>query len=686
MPDALQVPELNQVELQKLGTTLFARFETYEKDRKACEDTWLRNLRQFRGIYDPDIAKRIPDDQSTAYPKITRNKVIGTVARLMEMLFPQTEKNYGIAASPLPNLSEADLQKILDQLAVEHQGEALTDEWIEAAIKSVAAAKAERLELVIDDQLTELDYVSICKRVIFSGVLYGIGVLKGPMVLKEDTRKWTQDPYTGAYKATTEERKKPFFELCPVWDWYTDLSAKTLDATDGEFQRHIMTRTQLNELRDRPDFFADQIKKWLADHHTGNYRERHWETELRASRASDRTNVTDMSGRKYEVLEYWGCVTAHEMKAAGIQFSDTELADEVEVNIWLLGNTVIKCVFNPYDGRTRGYHCFVYEEDDINLTGNGLPVTMRDSQLAICEAARMILDNASVVCGPILEMNVSLLSPGQSTDIHARKTFLREDSGIDAQSPAVREINVDSHIGELISVIELFMGFADAETALPPPALGDVSGQGKESLRTSHNMSMLLGAAALPIRDTVRNFDRFTISVISSLIYWNMEFHPDDSVKGDSMPIARGSTSLIAKELRAAALDQFMLTLTPEERIYFKTREVLMERVKARDLPTTIMEESDVVTSKLAEQARNAQAGAQQATDLVRAQIKGEVASAFKDLMLGLKAQAGANVDTFNAIVEGITSVNESNQPPAGARAASGSKPASARAGVGGAG
>jgi hypothetical protein len=686
MPSASYMPaNLKPGAMQQLGQTLRNTFDMFEKDRKPLEDQYLRNLRQFRGIYDPEIESHIPDDQSMAYPKITRNKVIGTVARLMEMLFPRTDENYEVTNSPMPNLSTADLQKVLDTLVAENPGVDLTDDKIEHAIVSFAAEKAKRLQAKVRDQLTEMDYVKLAKRIVFSGVLYGCGLMKGPFVLKEDARTWTKNA-EGRYVATPVVRNKPGFDTGSVWDYYTDLSAKSLDATDADCWRHILTRTQLLALRERPDFMPEAIDAYLRSHTTGNWKEKHWETSLRV-KSNDRSNVINLSGRKYEAIEYWGRVTGQQLKDCGVAVPDEKLQEEVEANFWMLDNFIIKAVLNPYDGRIRGVHHFIYEEDDINLLGNGLPVVMRDSQMAICESARMVLDNGSVVCGGMYEVNESFVKPGSDLDIYARKVWLREDIGVDANIPAVRQIPVDSHINELIQIIDLFQGFADAETALPPPALGDVSGQGKESLRTTGNLSMLLGAAALPIRDTVRNFDKFTVSFISSLCYWYMEFGNDESIKGDFNVIARGSTSLIAKEVRAQSIAQLSTTLTPDERIYISTEQMVKEKLKVLDLPETMLEDKDVVKAKLAEQARNAAATAQMSTAMSQAQIKGEVAAAFKDLMLGLKAQAGANADVFNSIVEGMINVraaNESDTAGGGGAPAKGARPQS-RSGVAGA-
>ena len=685
MPDDQTVPFMDEAAKKKLGVRLYAEFEQYKKDRKTAEDGWLKNLRQFKGIYDPEVKSKIPADQSQAYPKITRTKVIATVARLMEMLFPQTEKNWGIEPSPLPDLSEADLQSVLDELAAvqEDPNAELTEEQIEKAIKAFAEGRAGRMSKEMDDQLDEIHYVDLARRIVFSAVLYSHGILFGPMVKVQKSRTWTKDPYSGRYKAVTVDKRVPYYEVGSVWDWYPDMSAKQFSQMDGSFTRYVLSRMGVAKLGDRPDFDKKAVKEYLQQHTTGNYKELHWETELRSDK-SDRANVADLSGRKYEAWSRWGIVSGHELRACGVEISDEDLAIEVEANVWGLGEHIIKAVLNPYDEKIRPEHVFVYEDDEINLLGNGLPPVMRDSQMAICEASRMLLDNGSVVCGDMLEVNTAVLTPGQPLDVYARRVWLREDLGADANIPAVKAIKMDSHLPELQAIVQMFMGFADTETALPPPAMGDPTKGGSEAMRTTGGASMFMGAAALPIRDTVRNFDRFTTSFISSLYHWNMQFNTNEKIKGDYAVIARGSTSLIAKEVRAYALDSFSATLTPEERAELKTRKLLEERMKVRDLPLDLLEDPAVVDQLRKQQADEANQDKAAQTELLAAEIKKTLAEAFKDVSLATKAQVGASVDSFNATVEGIARAQEADQA-GGAGTEEGGVSRTARAGAAGA-
>lgn len=649
------VPKADPEKLKLLGQEISKTYEQYQLDRRPKEEQWLRNLRQWKGQYDPEIERVIPVDGSHAYPKITRNKSINFAARLMEMLFPATEKNWGIGPSPIPSIETGSLQTIIDTLYSEREQSGnptpITQDDIEKAIDEFAKERAKRMGKQIEDQLDEIEYIQLIKKVVSSAVLYCCGVLKGPMVVKTKKRIWANDPrQPGRLKAQEVDALRPYFESVVVWDWYPDLSAKSFDQMEFQFQRHIVSRAKLRALADRPDFMGDQVRQYLREHQMGNYKERHWETQLRTK--GDKSIVSDLTSRQYEWWEGWGYVSGHKLKACGIDIAEVDL--DMEIKAWVAGidNTIIKAELHPYNDKVDLFHAFIYEEDDQSLLGTSLPEVIRDSQLAACEATRALLDNAAAVCGPIVEINHDLLIPGQNTDIHAFKMFHRQDKGQNAGIPAIRSVNIESHISELMSIVKMFMDMADVETSLPPPATGDVSG-GSEAYRTSSGASMLLGAAALPIKNTVRNFDQFTTSVIGSLYYWNTEFNPDESIKGDYTVIARGSTSLVAKELRAVGLNQFSNSLLPEERIYISTEKMVKEKAKANDIGEDILEDPDIVKQKQDLQSQGIAAQSEQQTSLIKAQVQEAVTKAFDNLASAMSKQTGANIDTYNALIEG---------------------------------
>jgi hypothetical protein len=651
------IPTIDEAKLNDFGTRLFALWGTHVSDRKAVEEKWMKNLRQFRGIHDPEILALIDKDKSKAFPRMTRWKVIGTVARLMQMLWAGTEKNYGVDASALPDLSTDQLQTVLDTLVASKGGDpaavTLEDEEIEKAILAFAKGKAERMAVKIEDDLQEMQFIPIARKVVFSATLYDVGVAKGPMHNAATVRTWQKNANTGRYEAVTRETYKPVFEFLRIWDYYPDLTAQSIDKQDGEFERHVMTRVQVEELAKRPDFIAERVNKWLRENPTGNYTPQWWESVMKGEPKSDR-QYTAVESRKYEVLSYEGTVSGHELRAAGVDIADADLGKSLQASSWMIGNTVIKAKLAPLGG-IPFYHKFVFEDDDLSLLGNGQCDTLRDSQLSINEVVRSVLDNNSV-CGPMAVINLDTLAPGQDPKLRKNKSWFVEglngNQNIDA---AIKNLTIDSHLQDSIALLNVFMEFADKESGLPPPSLGDVSGGGSEALRTQRNASMFLGAAALPIRDTVRNYDLFTVSYISALVAWNAKFDPNPSRDGDHNIIARGSTSLIAKEVLSQALEAFRAGITEDERPHINVRNLLEQRAKANDIPTDellVSKDEAAATIKATQDAHQAQTELQK--ELINAQVQDVLAAAFKKVAEAHKADGKMGIEVFQAVVDAL--------------------------------
>ena len=662
-------PVIDHARLSGLGQRLSKDFTQYERDRRLAELRWMRNLRQFLGVYDPDIEKQLDPNRSRAYPKLTRVKCVSMLSRLMNLLFPSSERNWSIEPSKVPNLEAEDLMQVLETLTQPDPETGMpgqpTDEQIEAAIRKFAAARAANLTLEIADQLDEIggdrmvDYVALCRKVLMSGIIYGIGVLKGPFAKKQLQRRWDRDPYTGQVTPSMVEALRPQFEFVTVWDYYPDMSAKFLHQLDGQFTRTVMSRYQVRELADRDDFFADVIKTYLSNHTQGNYKRRTYETELKS--LGVQTNVTDTDGRKYEIIVWDGFITGKYLRAAGIEIPENQLNDMVGAVVWMIEGEVIKADISPWalletDTRINTFHHFVFEEDDSSILGNGLPNIMRDSQMGVSATTRMVMDNGSAICGPITEMNTDLLRMDQDlTSVHAYKVFYREGTGPEANYPAVKNVQIDSHVDELLKISTMFQGFADTETFINPATGGDMQKGPSEPFRTAAGASMLRGDAALPFKDVVRNFDLFTQSVMASLIAFNRHFNPRPDIQGDFQTVTHGSTSLIAKEMRGMAYDNMMQTMTDEERIYINWFELAKERMAVRDVDVgKVMCTEEEARQREQSRDEQQQKAQQQQDQMTQATIREMLASAVKNLTQSDKNSANADAVNYNAILTGL--------------------------------
>lgn len=673
--------------LQSVAERLSAKFARFAGERRGAEKVWMQNLRQYLGKYDPEIESRLDKDRSHTYPRLTRVKVVSLVSRLMALLFPTGEKNWGLGSSAVPDLDVEGLTAAFTLWAQENPDAPVTEDNIDRVISTWAINRAKKAETVIDDQLRsaggtpDVDYVALVRKVVFSAVLYSVGVLRGPMTKQFTAAKPKRLP-NGQWTIEQTTAYTPFFEFVSVWDYFPDMSAKDFASMDGQFERHVLTKAQLTELKARPDYFGNEISSVIAAIPDGNWVRRDFEGTLAQMANNGDQAVGSSTTGKYEVLSYTGPVSGSDFAAAGGVVKDTDLDLMFEANVWVVKDTVIKFVKIPFPSTTKWYHQFVFEEDEVNLMGSGLPPIMRDSQLAVCSASRMLMDNAAVCCGPQLEVDLSRLRSDQDikTVTAFKIWYLEGDTAYNNTSGrAINNVSIDSHIGELLQVIDLFRNLADTETFVGPTTGGDMESAPSEPMRTTAGASMILGNSALPFRDIVRNFDSFTMSVIDALYQWNLAFN-GTQVQGDLQPVARGATSLIAKEVRAIALDNLANTLTDEEKDWIDWGSMIKNRIQVRDLTASEV----LVSDEEAKRRADAKAQAQQsqldlATRNTEAVIRDTLANAFKNIAQGKKNLGGAQISEFQAVVASLekgidpnvanqfTSANQPQPAPAAA-------------------
>ena len=101
----------------QLGAALRGLFREAEAGRRDIEERWLRDLRQYKGVYDPEVAARLHPRRSKAFLRLTRAKVKAANARLMDVLFPGAgERNWSIAPTPVPEINPRHKGEIIARL------------------------------------------------------------------------------------------------------------------------------------------------------------------------------------------------------------------------------------------------------------------------------------------------------------------------------------------------------------------------------------------------------------------------------------------------------------------------------------------------------------------------------------------------------------------------------------------
>lgn len=584
---------------QGLGPRLQSLFREYKDARKDNEDEWLSSFRQFLGQYDPDTLAKLTGSRSKIFVGLTRTKVMAAFSRMVDLLFQPGQNFFGIEPTPIPELDPLEMAEITKNATAEvmavsgavaptqvmdiinERKDELTDE-VREEVKRRARIASDEMSLLISDQLQEASAEQKIKEAIMESVIFGTGCIKGGTIRIDRQKRWKRSLVNGVqtHALMVIERVKPDVESVSIFDIYPDPYATSNTDLHGLFRRHVLTRRQFRDLKDLDGFDSDAIIEILTDSPRGNYVE---EDHERIRREASRIRLQSGPNNRFEVLEYWGSINGTDLIDAGVDLpKDSEEDDEYDANVWICSGKVIRATLNPIpDGRIP-YNCFPYERNPHQFWGTGVPRMMRDSQQTMNAATRIFIDNAAIASGPLVEVNTDFLEAGEDPrDIHPWRVFLR--SGGDPTAPAVRFNQPIANTGGIINIIELFRKFADETTSLPSYTHGD---QGQSMNKTATGMSILMGNANVSLKSTLKNVDDFLIiPLIQALYHWNMEWSDNEKAKGDLKIVARGSTSLIQREVRSQRLLQFLsLISNPMDVAIVKRKELLTEIAKSMDI------------------------------------------------------------------------------------------------------
>jgi len=552
--DTDQQGEMEQAaeRLQRFAHRLTRMAHEQVQSRASLEQRWLEDLRQYHGEYDPATQANLVDSEgSKVFVNITRNKTNAAEARLQDMLFPTDDRNWGLGPTPVPELEGVEP----GEMAQGPDGEPVDLSQIAEQIKREAKKKARAMQDEIDDQLKEGRYQIKCRDVIHDAALLGTGVIKGPVIVGRTKKRW--DTQGGMSVLSVEEALEPSAERVDPWDFFPDMSARTIDEAEFIFERHLWTKRQLREFAKLPGVLDAQLRAVVKGGKDNSQIAKDHTNDIRAITGVDSINSTN----KYEVWEYHGPISKSELldafDEAGEQITDEEvdeLDDEIEAVVFFSGNSVLKVVLNPMDTEDRPYSVFNWEKDESAMFGFGIPYLMRQPQRVINAAWRMMLDNAGSSASDIIVANRHLITPADgswSAQPGKKKLYFLNDKSRSVNE-AFASFTIPNHQAEFANIFTMARQLADEETNLPLIAQGE---QAAHVTDTSSGMAMLMNSANIVLRRAVKNWDDdVTRPTITRFYDWNMQYSDDDAIKGDYAVDARGSGALLVREKQQESL------------------------------------------------------------------------------------------------------------------------------------
>jgi hypothetical protein len=589
-------------------------FDTVKAQRKAKELEWIQNLRQYKRQYDPEILAKIREyEGSEVYPNYTRSKVKPTISKINSIFFPVTNRAWELAADNTQRVPQDILQEVNQEIAEMQQNQQPVDQdTVKRLFKNKIQNRLKQATNIIDDQFVDMKFEEKFNSVNYSAVVFGTGIMKGVT-----TQAKTQYEMSFTPDGVSQQEKvvyKPNVEYVPIWNVYPDYSTYDQDKLSYVFERHKMSKKDLLNLSKYEGFNEEAIRKFISENPEGSYNKPNWE-QLLEGLSKDRTKPQNIMGQ-YEVLEYWGYIDGHFLNEEGEYNPD----DSYMANVWILGNTIIYKDLADIETPSSLYHFYYYEKDDSSIFGEGLPSILRGTQLTISASARMMIDNSTTTVSPQVEVNVDLLTAGQDiSKYHPRKIWYREGRGNEAQYPAIRAINFDSHIQDYLAIIQAFKQFGDEESNLPAFIWG--STENIPSRTTATGMTQLNSNTNLSIADVVKGFEKENMKLLTQLIKWNRDYN--DSTNAFDIAFSAkgfGYEAQVHRETLLQALGQFNASIPQQDEIYINKQSLYRHEIKLLNLPY-----DDIVRTQEEVDRIMASQQDQEAQQLAKAQAAAEV-------------------------------------------------------------
>lgn len=618
-------------DLENRLKAIIGRLETEAKNRvgkrKDIEDRWIEDLLQYHGRYDSKTEQDLETSRkSRLFINLTRPKTDALSARLMDLLFPTDDKNWGIQPTPVPSLGEeaekasraareiadrakqareqaelaqqqggqVDPQKVEEAQALEAQANVAAQKAAELqATIEEARARAKLMEQTIEDQLTESRYHAVKRDQIEDACKLGTGVTKGPVTGDRVRKGWKerkgeQGEPTGEYDLQMTAGEQPAMRYVDIWSFFPDMNARTIEEGEGVFERHLMNTKRLRKLAQLPGFDKDAIRRLL------NAKPRmpapSYLADLRNIKGENQIIAKDL----YHVWEYSGPLSAEDMRDLAIALgdegtvADLEEADpltELNAVVWFCQDEILKFSIYPYDSGECMYSVFNLVKDEASIFGYGLPSIIRDPQRSLNASWRAMMDNAGYGTAPQIIIASDLIEPADGDyTIRSGKVWLTKQ-GLPKDHRAFETFDIPMHQIELANIITLSKQFIDDMSAMPAIAQGE---QGTGVTKTAQGMAMLMNSSNVVFRRIVKNFDDdVTTPDIRRFYDWNMQFNPKPEIKGDYDVDARGSSVLLVREMQAQNLFLIALHLGahPVYGPMLRNRDLLRKLFQAHMIP-----------------------------------------------------------------------------------------------------
>ncbi len=540
------------------------------------EKRMLRNLYSNELKYSPE-AQALVEPGTDVFIGIGSLKARAAESWLIDINLNTMEKPWTMDSTPSPEIPEEDREIIIDRLMEElpniasveglkARASALKELFTDKA-KQASDSATKRMEVLIDDQMTEANWRTTFSSVISDLTVYPNAFVRAPFVVGKLVTVWRKN------KLETRRASVPVARVINPFDAFPMPDATSTQNGSGFAERARYSRGDLYNLIKVDGFHAGNIRAVLDKHPNGFAMNLYGDAE-RASLEQTNESGEEPNGTLFDTIIYNGRIPGNFLADHGVLVADIQ--DTYEAEAWTVDGLTIKATLNPHPGGMRPIHSTSYRKVGGKFWGQSVIDLVYDLERVACAAARNLVKNMGYSSGPMGEVDAERVAETQDpTIIKPYRIALVGPDMTGTGGAAYKFHKVESVAAELRGVVEYHMKLADDFSGVPAYVLGNpqVAGAG----RTLGGLSMLMGNAAKGIKNVQMHIDFDMIApTVSGFYMYNLQTSEDASIKADAKVVAKGATGLLQKELAQTRTIELLQLMTP----YIQQWDELPEGIK----------------------------------------------------------------------------------------------------------
>ena len=582
---ALSVTKTTPPVITGLQGSIRQKWEQAKRAKITIEQIFLRAKRQRDGQYEPQklaaIRATFGGDYTPVWMMVTETKCRAAESWIKDILLQPNEQPWDLQPTTMPDLPEEIDAQIMNHTMQElyQRAQLMAQErnipfnvyefiasvkdlmpeirqHIRKQTKKKAKEAAERMKEKIADQLEEGGWTDALEECVHDIITYGICFLKGPLLSKDLLRRSKQDTTTGKWTSNIES------EVIPKWQRRSPFNVYPAPDAVGVEDSYVidlinLTPKALSDMIGVPGYSDSEIRACLTEYRTGGLRE--WTAiATEKARLEGRETMAVWESEKIDCLHYMGSAQGQHLIDWGMDPSEiTDPVIEYNIEAWMIGTHIIKAMMNPDPLQKKPICKACFNDDPDSFWGRGgVPNLIEDIQTICNSLARAIVNNVGIAAGPQVEFDKDRLA-GNVPQLVPWKVWISTGNQI-RQNPAVSFYMPPLIADRLQILYEFFMKLADEDSGIPRYAHGEtqVGGAG----RTASGLSMLMTHAARGVKMFIKNLDKGIIQQsVQKQFYYNLDYEElDEELIGDVKVVAKGSSSMIAKEQQSVRRTEFM--------------------------------------------------------------------------------------------------------------------------------